>query len=86
MLKEAGAKEVHVRIAAPIVRHSCDLSLDMPDESQLVAYHRDIDQIRDYIGADSLYYLSLDGLKNACQGIDYCDRCFSGIYPIQEIL
>ena len=86
MLKEAGAKEVHVRIAAPIVRHSCDLSLDMPDESQLVAYQRELEDIRAYIGADSLYYLSLDGLKDACQGLDYCDRCFSGIYPIREEL
>ncbi len=86
MLKEAGAKEVHVRIAAPMVRHSCDLALDMPDSSKLVAHDRDAEEIRAYIGADSLHFLSLEGLKDACQGADYCDRCFTGVYPIQEIL
>lgn len=86
MLKEAGAKEVHVRIAAPMVRHSCDLALDMPDSSKLIAHDRDAEEIRAYIGADSLHFLSLEGLKDACQGTDYCDRCFTGVYPIQEIL
>lgn len=86
MLKEAGAKEVHVRIAAPMVRHSCDLSLDMPDSSKLIAHDRDAEDICTWIGADSLRFLSLEGLKDACQGTDYCDRCFSGIYPIQEVL
>ncbi len=86
MLKEAGAKEVHVRIAAPMVRHSCDLALDMPDSSKLIAHDRDAEEIRAYINADSLHFLSLEGLKDACQGTDYCDRCFTGVYPIQEIL
>lgn len=85
MLKEAGAKEVHVRVASPMVKHSCNLSMDLPDVEKLIAYNRDLDEIRDFIGADSLYYLSLEGLKNACRNVPFCDSCFTGDYPIKDL-
>lgn len=86
MLKEAGASEVHVRIASPMVKFPCNLSVDTPDKDHLIACHMSLEEIRDYIGADSLYYITIDGLKNACQGVDYCDNCFTGNYPIKEQL
>lgn len=85
MLKEAGAKEVHVRIASPMVKFPCNLSVDTPDREHLIATHMDRDDICSFIGADSLYYLTIDGLKDACQGLDYCDNCFTGNYPIKDL-
>ncbi|MDO4778323.1 MAG: amidophosphoribosyltransferase [Tissierellia bacterium] len=82
MLKEAGAKEVHVRISAPMVKYTCNLSLDLPDKDSLIASKMDVEQIRERIGADSLYYISLEGLKRACEDMEVCDHCFTGNYPI----
>lgn len=84
MLKEAGAKEIHVRISSPMVKHSCHLALDLPNTSALIAHQRTLEDIREYIQADSLYYLSLEGLKESCGSDQFCDQCFSGNYPIQE--
>ncbi len=84
MLKEAGAKEVHVRIASPMVIKGCDLSYNIPDEESLIAHHMDLETIKNYIGADSLYFLSIKGLKKACGNIKCCDYCFSGNHPIRE--
>lgn len=84
ILREAGVKEVHVRISSPIVKYSCQLALDLPTTSDLIGSNRTVEEIREYIQADSLYYISLDGLKKACQGVHYCDQCFTGMSPIDE--
>lgn len=84
MIREAGAKEVHFRVASPPTRWPCFYGIDTPKRSQLVAAHHDVEQIREYITADSLSYISLEGLREAC-GTDcktphFCEACFSGKY------
>ncbi len=84
LLRKAGAREVHLRICAPPIRHPCFLGVDMAREWELIAAQKDVPMIRDYLGADSLGYLSLDGLIKA---IDlprdiFCLACFTGDYPI----
>ena len=84
MLKNAGAKEVHVRIASPPVKYPCNLGMHTPERENLIAARKTIDEIRDMIGADSLCYLSLEGLLDAVGGKDiYCTGCFDGNYPIE---
>jgi amidophosphoribosyltransferase len=84
LLKEAGAKEVHVRITCPPIRHPCYMGVDMGTYDELVAHKMNIEQIRKRIGADTLHYLTLQGMLNAIdrqQG--YCTACFTGQYPIE---
>jgi amidophosphoribosyltransferase len=82
-LREAGAKEVHVRISCPPTRHPCFFGIDFPSREELVAAERDVEQIRKFIGADSLGYLSLNGLLGAVEHPnDFCTGCFSGRYPV----
>ncbi|TXL65664.1 amidophosphoribosyltransferase [Cerasibacillus terrae] len=87
MLKEAGAKEVHVRIASPTARHSCFYGIDMSTEEDLIAANRPVEAIRELIGADSLAFLSPEGMEKAIvkdtsinQGV--CQACFTGNYPV----
>ncbi|NLW52601.1 MAG: amidophosphoribosyltransferase [Tissierellia bacterium] len=86
MLRDAGAKEVHVRISAPPVKYTCNLSVDISNQEKLASHNTSLEELRDMIGADSLYFISLDGLKRACQGLGFCDNCFTGNYPIKEEL
>ena len=84
LLKKAGAKEVHMRICAPPLRHPCFFGVDMATRQELIATHKTVDEIRDFIGADSLGYLSIEGLIKA---VDlprdiFCLACFTGDYPI----
>lgn len=83
-LRKAGAKEIHMRIACPPIRHPCYFGIDFPSRKELIAVSRSVDEIRDFLGVDSLAYLSLDGmLKCAKQSAgDYCTACFSGDYPM----
>ena len=83
MLKEAGAKEVHVRISSPEFLHPCYFGTDIPSEDQLIAHNRTVDEICEILGADSLAYLKMDRLKELSDGKQYCDGCFSGQYPIE---
>ena len=83
MLRESGAKEVHVRISAPPFLHPCYFGTDIPDEDQLIAHNRSIDEIRELLGADSLSYLKIDRLKEMAEGLSICTACFSGDYPIE---
>ncbi len=84
MLRKAGAKEIHVRVAAPAIISTCHFGVDMATLSELIAANKSVDEIRDHIGADSLAYLSVDGLKRAVNVRDdsYCKGCFTGRYPI----
>jgi amidophosphoribosyltransferase len=86
MLRQAGAREVHMRIAAPPTTNSCFYGIDTPTREELLASHQSIDEIREYITADSLGYLSWDGLysflgNGSREG--YCDACFTGNYPVE---
>ncbi|MCM1499318.1 MAG: amidophosphoribosyltransferase [Clostridium sp.] len=83
MLKAAGATEVHVRISSPPFLHPCYFGTDIPNEEQLIAHNRSVEEIRDILGADSLGYLKLNRLKELTAGRQYCDGCFSGNYPIE---
>lgn len=82
ILRRAGAKEVHVRIASPPVIKPCHISIDTPDEKSLLANGRPVEQMREKIGADSLYFLSLAGLLKASGASNHCVACFNGEYPI----
>ncbi len=84
LLRKAGAKEVHLRICAPPIRFPCFFGVDMATKWELIAARKTIPEIRDYLGADSLGYLSLDGLIRA---VDlprdiFCLACFTGEYPV----
>ncbi len=84
MLREAGATEVHVRISSPPFINPCYYGTDIDSKDKLIACKMTIDEIRQKIGADSLGYLSLDGVKKIAQcttGCDFCTACFDGIYP-----
>ena len=83
MLREAGAKEVHVRISAPPFLHPCYFGTDIPSEDQLIAHNRTIEEIRQILGADSLSYLKLERLSQMAEGRPICTACFSGQYPIE---
>ncbi|MDW2796848.1 amidophosphoribosyltransferase [Clostridium boliviensis] len=83
MLREAGASEVHVRISAPPFLHPCYFGTDIPDEDQLIAHNRSIDEIRDVLEADSLSYLNVERLNEMAEGLPICTACFSGNYPIE---
>jgi amidophosphoribosyltransferase len=82
MLKEAGAKEVHVRISSPPFLYPCYFGTDVPDSDQLIAYNRTIEEIRQIIGADSLGYLKLERLPELNGGRQFCQGCFTGKWPI----
>lgn len=82
-LREAGAAEVHVRISCPPTRHPCFFGIDFPSREELIASNRDVEEIRKFIGADSLGYVSLNGLLSAVDNPgDFCTGCFSGKYPV----
>src|SRR3954464_12794433 len=83
-LKEAGAKEVHVMVSCPPHMHPCVYGIDFPDRNKLMAANHSLDEIRNYLNADSLHYLSLDGLV-AATGLpkgSFCLACYNGDYPV----
>lgn len=83
LLKNAGAKEVHVRISSPPFMHPCYFGTDIPSEDQLIASGHSVDEICKIIGADSLGYLEVECLSEMiCGQKGYCDACFTGNYPI----
>jgi len=85
MVKAAGAKEVHLRISCPPTISPCFYGVDTPSRTELIAATHTIDEIRKYVGADSLAYLSLDGLRQAVgpsQQQSYCTSCYTGVYPV----
>jgi amidophosphoribosyltransferase len=88
MVRDAGAAAVHVRISCPPTISPCYYGVDTPEKSQLIAANKSVDEIRDYIGADSLAYLSLKGLREACaegEKTTYCTSCYTGIYPTEFV-
>ncbi|QXQ08493.1 amidophosphoribosyltransferase [Sphingosinicellaceae bacterium] len=88
MMRDAGAAEVHMRIASPPTRHSCFYGVDTPARSKLLAANMDVERMREYIKVDSLAFVSTDGLYRALgedmrleDAPQYCDACFTGDYP-----
>ena len=85
LLREAGATEVHLRITCPPITHACHFGVDMGHDGDLMASRKTIEEMREFIGADSLAFLSLDGMMRAvgsADGAGYCNACFTGEYPI----
>jgi amidophosphoribosyltransferase len=83
LLKNAGAKEVHVAITCPPIAHPCFMGVDMGRHEDLIAHNRTVGQICEHVGADSLYYLSVDGMMRATGRDDgFCQACFTGQYPV----
>lgn len=83
MLREAGAREVHVRISSPPFLWPCYFGTDVPEKDQLIANNRTVDEIREIIGADSLGYLDIGRLKGMVDGLGICTGCFDGNYPME---
>jgi amidophosphoribosyltransferase len=85
MLREAGAREVHLRITAPPVKWSCFYGIDTGDRTELLAASLAVEEIREYLNVDSLAYLTLDRLVEAtgAVGAGFCDACFTGDYPVE---
>ena len=84
MVRGSGAKEVHLRISCPPTISPCFYGVDTPRKKELIAANNTIEEIRQYIGADSLAYLSLEGMKKAChdgEKTTYCTACYTGRYP-----
>lgn len=84
LIRHAGAKEVHMRISCPPTISPCYYGVDTPSKKQLIAANKSIEEIREFIGADSLAYLSMEGMKAACgDGVEntYCTACYTGDYP-----
>jgi len=87
-IRNAGAKEIHLRVSCPPIRHPCFYGIDFPTSEELIAHNRTVQQIAEFLEVDSLYYLSLDGML-AClkhSKSNYCTACWSGEYkvPIEE--
>jgi amidophosphoribosyltransferase len=89
MVRDAGATEVHFRIASPPTTHSCFYGVDTPNKEELLAHRMDVEEMRQYIQADSLAFVSIDGLYRATgeagrnsNSPQFCDACFTGDYPI----
>ncbi|MFN2611957.1 MAG: amidophosphoribosyltransferase [Solirubrobacterales bacterium] len=86
MLREGGASEVHLRISAPPIRHPCHYGIDMSTREEMIAHGREISEIATELGADSLAYLSMEGVYEAI-GVpadQHCDACFTGEYPLGD--
>ena len=84
MIRDAGAREVHMRISSPPTAYPCFYGIDTPTRKELIASSKSISEIKDFIGADSLAYLSLEALNRAVEALDheFCNACFTGNYPV----
>ena len=85
MMRDAGATEVHVRVACPAITDPCYMGVDMASREDLIAGHRSVDEIREHIGADSLAFLSIKAMMRGLEADDgYCNACFTGDYPFES--
>ena len=83
MIRGAGAREVHLRAGSPVTAHPCFYGIDTPTRAELIGAQNDVEAIRGFLTADTLRYITVDGLKE-CVGDrgDFCMACFDGQYPI----
>lgn len=85
-LKDAGASEIHLRITSPPVKYSCYYGIDTPNRSKLIASQNSIEEIRDYIGCDTLSFLDIEGMIEATEEkCTFCKACFDGDYPVKKL-
>ena len=84
LLRNSGAKEVHMRVCAPPIKHPCFMGVDMATRDELLAANNTLEEIRVFVGADTLGYLSVEGLMKVVGGTNggFCDACFTGNYPV----
>ena len=84
-LRQAGAKEIHMRVSCPPIKYPCFFGIDFPTKKELIASSHSIEWIRDFVGLDSLKYLSLEGMLKAMMlpKEKFCTACFTGDYPIK---
>ncbi|MCY4366733.1 MAG: amidophosphoribosyltransferase [Chloroflexi bacterium] len=84
VLKRAGAREIHIRVCAPPIKFPCYMGVDMADQDELIAANKTVEEIRELAGADSLGFLSIEGLLKVSNGEHdgFCDACFTGNYPV----
>lgn len=84
-LRQAGAKEIHMGVSCPPIKFPCFYGIDFPTKSELIAANKEVEEIRNFIGSDSLHYLSLEGMLSAMREakFDFCAACFTGEYPVQ---
>ena len=91
LVREAGATEVHVRISCPPTVSPCYYGIDTPTREELIASQKSVEEIRQFVGADSLGYLSLASLRKALGDPDasgqahFCNACFTGVYPTEFV-
>jgi amidophosphoribosyltransferase len=85
LIRQAGAKEVHVRVSSPPIISPCYYGMDFPSKKELIAAQKSVEEIREYLSCDSLAYLSMEGLMNSVSHEEggYCTACFTGQYPIE---
>jgi amidophosphoribosyltransferase len=85
MLRDAGAREVHMRISAPPIKHPCHYGIDMSTREEMIAHERSVEEIAAELGCDSLAYITLEGVYEAVGGerATHCDACFTGEYPVK---
>jgi amidophosphoribosyltransferase len=82
-IRQAGAKEIHMRISCPPIVSPCFYGIDFPSKEELIAYNRSVKEVADFIEVDSLAYLSLDGMLSVMKEKDaFCHACFTGEYPV----
>jgi len=86
MIRKAGAKKIHMRISSPPVTGPCHYGIDTPNRKELIAGESNVKEIKEFIGADSLEYISIEGLHKAMKSKGYCDACFTGNYPVKKVL
>jgi len=86
LLRRAGAREVHLRISSPPIKHPCFMGVDMATYGELIAHRMSVEEIRRYVGADTLGFLSLEGMLNAVgrPPSRFCTACFTGDYPLEQ--
>lgn len=86
LVRAAGPKEIHLRISSPPIIGACYYGIDMPDSKKLIANEKTIEEIRNYLGVDSLGYLSIDGVLSVVEkpGKSFCTACFTGKYPMKH--
>ena len=85
MIRAAGAAQVHLRIGSPAITHSCYYGIDTPTRGELIASSHSVEEIRQYLGVDSLHYLSREGLLSCVDDPgNYCTACFCGDYPVER--
>jgi len=82
LLRDAGAAEVHLRVACPPIQFPCFMGVDMASQDELIAAQKSVEEIREHVGADSLAFLTIDGMMQALRAESgYCNACFTGAYP-----